>query len=448
MLKQFKTSQKASALALSVILASSMLASPAFALGFSDTQGYWAQQGIEKLAGQNILGGYPDGTFRPNGIVNRAEFATVLAKALQPQVTPSTMGSFHDVPSSHWSFRSVEAVKQMGWVGGYPDGTFHPAQAISRTEALVILAKAARLPLPSDMEANQILSQYGDAANVPNWAKPSVAAALRSGISANYPNALMIRPNDMATRGEVAALADRLLVAMATPAQQPQQWQNSQANLPQMNPNQPNFNQPAPSQALQGRISIVPAATKFTGTLSGAVSSEMSRVGDRVELKIDQPLVSTDNSVIVPWGSFMTGSVTEVKAAGRLGENGSMKIRFSEIQTPDGRRIPIQAAIATENGMLSGGDNKGRILRALGTTAIGAGSGAALGTAMGPLSGGKVGKGAIYGTAVGAGAGAVAAGLQKGKESVLQSGDKLEVILEAPISLEAPLAPLNGNPNN
>jgi hypothetical protein len=204
---------------------------------------------------------------------------------------------------------------------------------------------------------------------------------------------------------------------------------------------------PNAGQALQGRISIVPAATKFTGTLSGAVSSEMSRVGDRVEIKIDQPLVSNDNTVIVPWGSFMTGSVTEVKAAGRLGENGSMKIRFSEIQTPDGRRIPIQAAVATENGILSGGDNKGRILRALGTTAIGTVSGAALGTAMGPLSGGSVGKGAIYGTAVGAGAGAVAAGLQKGKESVLQSGDKLEVILEAPISLEAPLAPLNNNPN-
>jgi hypothetical protein len=328
----------------------------------------------------------------------------------------------------------------MGWVGGYPDGTFHPSQAISRTEALVILAKAARLPLPSDVEANQILSQYGDASSVPNWAKPSVAAALQSGISANYPNTMMIRPNDMATRGEVAALADRLLVAMATPAPQVQQWQNSQANLPQMNPN---ANLPNAGQALQGRISIVPASTKFTGTLSGAVSSEMSRVGDRVELKIDQPLVSQDNSVIVPWGSFMTGSVTEIKAAGRLGENGSMRIRFSEIQTPDGRRIPIQAAVATENGILNGGDNKGRILRALGTTAIGAGSGAALGTAMGPLSGGKVGKGAIYGTAVGAGAGAVAAGLQKGKESVLQSGDKLEVILEAPISLEAPFAPSN-----
>jgi hypothetical protein len=436
----FKSAQKAGGVTLGAILAVSLLASPAFALGFNDTQGYWAQQGIEKLAGQNILGGYPDGTFRPNGIVNRAEFATVLTKALRPQIAPSGLGSFQDVPSTHWSFPSVEAVKQMGWVGGYPDGTFHPSQAISRTEALVILAKAARLPLPSDVEANQILSQYGDASSVPNWAKPSVAAALQSGISANYPNTMMIRPNDMATRGEVAALADRLLVAMATPAPQVQQWQNSQANLPQMNPN---ANLPNAGQALQGRISIVPASTKFTGTLSGAVSSEMSRVGDRVELKIDQPLVSQDNSVIVPWGSFMTGSVTEIKAAGRLGENGSMRIRFSEIQTPDGRRIPIQAAVATENGILNGGDNKGRILRALGTTAIGAGSGAALGTAMGPLSGGKVGKGAIYGTAVGAGAGAVAAGLQKGKESVLQSGDKLEVILEAPISLEAPFAPSN-----
>jgi hypothetical protein len=317
-------------------------------------------------------------------------------------------------------------------VGGYPNGTYQPAQRISRAEAMVIMAKAANLPLPTPAQADAILSRYTDASLVPTWARPAVAASLNANISANYPNANQIRPQDLATRGEVAVMADSLSSYIAS-GSRPAQNQTAQT-APPAQPVQPVQSTPG---VLTGRVSVVPAETRFTGTLVTPVSSEINRVGDRVELRVDQPLVASDNVVVVPWGSTIIGQVSEVKPAGRTGRNGELRIRFSEIQAPDGRRLPIQGSIATETGTLEGGTTKVRIFRALGTTAVGAGLGAALGTAMGPLSGGKVGRGAIYGTALGAGVGAVGSAIQKGQEVVVPSGDRLEIKLDQPITIEA-----------
>ena len=111
-------------------------------------------------------------------------------------------------------------------------------------------------------------------------------------------------------------------------------------------------------------------------------------------------------------------------------KNATLSIRFTEVMTPQGERMPIQASIATTDGLLVGGSAKGRLGTVAVKTAGGAAIGAALGTAMGPLSGGSVGKGAIYGTAIGTGLGALAAGVSKGNPILLQPGEKLQIRLD------------------
>lgn len=438
---------------IALALSAQMLAPmSALAANFTDTQGHWAQANIQKLSSQQVIGGYPDGTFRPEGLVNRAEFAAILVKALKlPTQGTTGPASFVDVAASNWAFPAVEAVRANNLVSGYPGGYFYPAQSIKRAEAMAILANAARLPKPDEARTNQILAPYSDADQLPTWARSAAAAALEAGIFVNHPSPNMLRPNAPASRAEVAVLTDRLdtyMIARSQPpasqpvpqtAQQtampgqppaqgmpPAQAQSAQAGMTQGNPNM-----------LQGRISVIPAETRFSGTLTTPVSSQINKVGDHVTLNVDRPLVSQDNVVIVPNGSRIRGAVTLVEPAGRAGKNAKMAIAFEEIITPDGRRIPIQASIATEDKLLEGGTTKGRVGRAVGTTAIGAGLGAALGTAMGPLSGGKVGRGAVYGTAVGAGVGALGAAVQKGQEVVVTTGDQLEIKLEQPIQMEA-----------
>lgn len=425
-MKQTKT--KLLTLALTVQMAAMpLLASAAM---FQDTQTNWAKNSIQTLSDQGILTGYPDGSFRPEGLVTRAEFSAMLVKALALNTSATGAQTFNDVPSTHWAYPSIETVRATGLVSGYPNGQFMPSRSISRAESMAILANAARIPMPSDASINQTLSQYRDAASIPTWARPAVAASIQAGIYANEPSAgNAIDPMKPATRAEVAAMVQNLrerLNLAGAPAGQAGQTTGGMT-----------MGTTPGGTVLQGRVATVPANTKFTGTLSqGVLSSELNKVGDEIRLTVDQPLVSSDNKVIIPTGSQIIGRISQIQPAGRTGKPATMDIDFTQIVTPDGQSYTIQGSVATEDGMLHGDTTKGRVLKALGKTAVGAGLGAALGTAMGPLSGGKVGKGAIYGTAVGAGAGAITAAAQKGKDVTISSGDKLEIKLDQPINVQ------------
>lgn len=408
--------------------------SSVFAALFRDTNGYWAQQAIQQLSDQRVIGGYPDGSFHPDGQITRAEFSSILVNALGLVPQSNGNSSFNDVPGNFWATPAIETVKAQGLVSGYPGGLFMPGKNISRAEALVTLANASRMALPDENSASQILGNYRDSNNVPTWAKRAVAGAVQNGIFANDPGSNgYIEPLQPATRGEVAAmvynLRERLNIAGGN--NQNQQQANNQQNY---NNNQ-NYN---PSgNTIQGRVSAVPANTKFNGILATPISSELNRVGDDVTVTLDNPLMSSDGQVVIPSGSQAKGKITTIEASGRTGKPAKMGIAFNEIVTPDNRRFQISAQVDTEDGLLSGDTTKGRVLKALGKTAVGAGLGAALGTAMGPLSGGEVGRGAIYGTAVGAGAGAIAAAAGQGKDVVVSTGDKLNIKLLQPLTVTA-----------
>ncbi len=414
-------STKLLALAVTVQLASlPLLASAAF---FSDVQSNWAQGPIQTLSDQGIITGYPNGTFRPEGPITRAEFSAIMVKALGLNAQASGAQTFGDVSTSNWAYPAIETVRSSGLVSGYPGGQFLPGKTINRAEAISILAKASRTGMPNDSTANQILGSYSDSGSIPGWARPSVAAAISNGIFAHNPSeGQLLNPLQPATRADVAAMVENLRERLNISGGSNQKNQTSNNG----------------GQALQGYVATIPANTKFTGTLgSGVISSELNKVGDSVTLNVDTPLVSADNRVIVPANSQIIGKISEITASGRSGKSATLDINFSEIVTPNGQHYPIQGSVATEDGVLHGGTTKGRVLKALGSTAIGAGLGAALGTAMGPLSGGRVGRGAIYGTAVGAGAGALSAGFMKGKDVSISSGDKLEIKLDQPLSVPA-----------
>jgi len=424
------------ALALTVQLAAApLIASAAF---FPDTQSNWAQQAIQTLSNQGIITGYPDGSFRPQGLVTRAEFSSMLVKALGLNPASASTPTFNDVPRNNWAFQSIETVRASGLVSGYPNGSFMPSRSISRAEAMATLANASRMPMPNDATINQVLNGYRDAGSIPGWARPAVAATIQNGIYANDPGAgNAINPLQPATRADVAAMVENLRERLNLAG-----GQNAPAGGPavQQTPGggtsvTSTYNSASPT--LQAHIATVPANTKFTGTITqGVLSSELNKVGDQVALTTDQPLMSSDGRVIIPVGSKIMGQISQIAPAGRTGRPATMNINFDKIVTPDNQTYTIQGSVDTADGMLHGDSTKGRVLKAAGKTALGAGLGAALGTAMGPLSGGKVGKGAIYGTAVGAGAGALTAAFQKGKDVTVSSGDKLEIKLDQPITVQ------------
>jgi|GEM_PF-3565632 len=103
----------------------------------SDAQNHWALPFIAFAKANGFMGGYPDGTFRPDQPITRAEAATVLAKVKQPSDYTDS-GRLNDI-SHHWAKHSISALANAGILSGYPDGTFRPDAPVTRAEAVVML---------------------------------------------------------------------------------------------------------------------------------------------------------------------------------------------------------------------------------------------------------------------------------------------------------------------
>ncbi len=170
-------------------------------------EGYWAKGYIQALASQNIIAGFPDGSFKPNEPVTRAQFATIVTKALSPAAKRQGI-QFKDIQSNFWAYAAIQSAYQSQYVSGYPDGTFKPQQPIPRVQALVSLANG--LGLSTDNPNS--LTFYTDAAQIPQYATGSVAAATLRQLVINYPTVKQLNPNREATRAEVAAFVYQALV--------------------------------------------------------------------------------------------------------------------------------------------------------------------------------------------------------------------------------------------
>ena len=104
---------------------------------FSDTSGHWAETYINTAVNLKIITGYPDGKFLPDKAVTRAEFATMVNKALGNAGSESL--TFSDVSSSEWYYNDVAKAVAAAYTAGYDDNTFRPNNPITRQEAAVMI---------------------------------------------------------------------------------------------------------------------------------------------------------------------------------------------------------------------------------------------------------------------------------------------------------------------
>ncbi|MDT9313122.1 MULTISPECIES: WG repeat-containing protein [Limnospira] len=111
---------------------------------------------------------------------------------------------YKDVADNYWAKSNIEQATRRGFFAGYPDGTFRPQQPIPRVQALIVLAAHLQHRIPENPE--EILTQYfDDAAAIPNYARERIAAGAIENLVVNYPEVRQLKPNQNATRGEIAA---------------------------------------------------------------------------------------------------------------------------------------------------------------------------------------------------------------------------------------------------
>jgi uncharacterized repeat protein (TIGR02543 family) len=181
----------------------SLIPANTFAVAASDISGHWAQVKIQSWIDKGLIKGYPDGTFKPDQNVTRAEFMTLANRAFgYTTVVPIT---YTDVKAGSWYAPEVAKAKAAGYITGYPDGTMKPQNPITREEVATIVARIKNLT--SDANA---ADKYTDAAKIGSWSKGGVGTVTSAKIMQGYPDGSFM-PQGLMTRAEVVVASDNAL---------------------------------------------------------------------------------------------------------------------------------------------------------------------------------------------------------------------------------------------
>ncbi|MGB3202847.1 MAG: S-layer homology domain-containing protein [Nodosilinea sp.] len=297
-----------------VITAAPVVAQTQTQTQFTDVSAsYWARDFIAPLAARGIIAGFPDGTFRPNEPVTRAQFAAMVRQAFnQSSVRNAT--AFVDVPANYWAAAAIQQANTMGFLSGYPGNVFRPDENIPRAQVLVSLANGLNYTASSQNS----VQVYRDTAQIPDYAVASLAAATERRLVVNYPDVQALRPNQVATRADVAAFIYQALAS---------QNQVATINSPYIVGQQ---------VAVQANV---PTGTVLSVTYESDKVVVLPDETAALTLNVAQAVTDSSGRVLIPVGSQVVG---ELRPSG----SGSQFVA-QELVLVGGQRMAINATSQT-----------------------------------------------------------------------------------------------------
>ncbi|MEO1430411.1 MAG: S-layer homology domain-containing protein [Cyanobacteria bacterium J06632_19] len=176
---------------------------------FPDLNGHWAAPFIEAVYEKGLISGFPDGTFAPEAPITRAQYAAIISKTFQLPLTRKVR-EFTDIKSSFWAASAIYRGAGMGFISGFPDGSFRPNQNLTKAQAIVSIVSGLKLKSGNP----NVLAMYGDRAQIPSYATNAMAIATQKLLVVNYPQTEQLQPLVDISRAEVVALIYQALVAL------------------------------------------------------------------------------------------------------------------------------------------------------------------------------------------------------------------------------------------
>ncbi|MEA5581905.1 S-layer homology domain-containing protein [Nodularia harveyana UHCC-0300] len=321
---------------------------------FSDvSSNYWAAQFIDQLSQRGVIAGFPDGSFRPEEPVTRAQFASMLDSAFSKQAERQGI-NFVDVPSNFWASNAIRQSYTKGFLSGYPGNRFEPNQAIPRQQVLVSLANG--LDYSPTANTQTTLQTFSDSFNIADWARSPIAAATEKRIVVNYPNVSFLNPTGTATRAQVAAFIYQALVSSN---------QASAIVSPYIVALQPT-----------GAISVtIPQGTAIPIKYDQAEKILVTKDETApLTLTVDQNVVTQEGTVVIPAGSRVVGKLQPAQ--------GGSQFVADKLVLTTGEEYPINASseVITKTETIRKGTSTNTILR---NTVLGGGAAAAVSAVTG-----------------------------------------------------------------
>jgi hypothetical protein len=210
---------------------------------------------------------------------------------------------------------------------------------------------------------------------------------------------------------------------------------------------------PAPPAADNPAPYVIQPGTRIPLSMINSVNTKNSAAGDRVYLQTVFPILA-GGKIVIPPGSYVQGTVTEVKRPGRVKGRGMLYVRFDSLTLPNGVTREFRARVGSVDGR---GDEKldkgeGKVISEGGkgtdakTVAVAGAGGGLLGAGLGGEVG-HMGEGAAIGAGAGAAAGLMLALLTRGPEATLPKGSTIEMVLDRQISFNGEEIDFRNSPN-
>ncbi|MBO5948735.1 S-layer homology domain-containing protein [bacterium] len=300
----------------------------AFANSYSDIdKDFWAYDKIEALSKEGVLAGYPDGTFKPNENVTRAEFATMVIHGLyQQDAKIENKTDFIDLPETNWAYTRVQQAVNFDLIKGTPEGYFYPNEPVTRAHTISVAVNALATRNITESKARDVLKEvYTDYEQIPNWIIINAGKAEILDMNVKVPNyEKLFNADKSATRAEAAvAVYNMVQQAKLNPnkklaaAMRPQKGEGFVVN----------------SAVYEGYKITIPAGTKLPVVMIDGVSSQTSKTGEIFLARVPENYLTRDKYIIIVKNSALAGQILDAQIGRYFVRNGKLTMETQTIKT-------------------------------------------------------------------------------------------------------------------
>ncbi|MBQ3641201.1 S-layer homology domain-containing protein [bacterium] len=395
---------------------------------------YWAAEEIEDVVTKRIVPIYGDNTYRPLERVTRVEWTGMLLRALGLSQAPITSEpNYSDVTTATYGYPDIARSDQFGLIYGYTDGEFKPQRFITKVETASIMSHITK----DTNVSTDVLSQFSDSNEIPQWGVIPFSKAIKYGLYVNYPLENELNPNRELNRAEAAVLLARLMKALnlveddkkveeAPVPEEPKEYVLSVEHLDDY------------GVAIVDRVSItnlrriILAKNVFKVSFLESFNSAKHQIGDVIPFYFKKDVITKEGTLLIPANTKLYATIEELRDKKWVNKNSEVYLHFTRMVFPNGHEYPFIARVLNNNeGVL----RENFWLKPLEYTVAGAAiGGAAIGLPVGEANH-RSGDGMAIGFPTGAGVGLLAGFLTPGVNFKARANEDVLIELKVDCSL-------------
>lgn len=313
-------------------------AAPVMAFPDVDTT-YWAYPQINLLSEKGVIVGYPDGTFKPDANVTRAEFAAMAIRALGQEHTKVAQPvHFADIDENHWAYEDIQKALYFDLISNdSATDLFRPDDSVSRAESISVAVNALTTETISVAKAKEVLEKvYVDTNTIPEWFIIPAGKAEILGMIVVAPSAkeAALEAERPATRAEVSAILFNMME---------QAKLNPNAKLAEAMRKKTGEGFVIENATVQGSVGTIPAGTIVPVELNTYISSQTSEGGAMYSAKVPQNYVTKEKFILIREGADLRGQLLDVRPGRYFVRNGVLVLKNALITTNNDQTARFEA---------------------------------------------------------------------------------------------------------